>query len=315
MQAQVDVTVATHRGAGFFAEFGKVIQNIIHYEPEGIHTLKVDWTNQFFPFKNSTEENGWNLYFEPVVTENQPEKTTGVIKQVKNTAKHELHGQNCVGHWVKYDENLPYRLFVHEKIMKYIHIKPHIIQLVDDFYEKHMKDNLCVGIHIRFANAHIAEAPKGHPSLDDYCKEVDSLLKEHSTKRIKIFLASDSHAVIKHFKQRYNNKLLYLDTYRAQEKEDPSLIYEKAKYYTTHPEEWAKEKPGYNGGLGVLMDCLLLARCNFFIHITSNVASYVCFFNPYIKSIFLPKNITFSPCRFRNDKDIVNPFLKPGLAA
>jgi hypothetical protein len=63
-------------------------------------------------------------------------------------------------------------------------------------------------------------------------------------------------------------------------------------------------KVGYVGGVGALLDCLLLAKCDYFIHIISNLANFVSFYNPYIKSIFLPKKRPYKFCDGRSNKDL-----------
>lgn len=311
VKRSVDVTQASHIGGGFFCELNGVINTLIYYEHEGIRSMHVDWTNEFFPYKDDPKGNGWDLYFEPVhidtttINLDEPPHYSG------NVPVHELHDQLCVAPWLRYDDYLPYRQFVHEKINKHIQIKQHIWDQANLFYEQHMKKYICIGIHVRNALAHAAEAPMGHPSLQDYYLEIDTLLQQHRGEKVKIFIASDSHAVINAFKKKYGKKLLYLPAYRAQGDEDPGLIYENAAYWMSNPSRWHDAKPGYAGGLGALLDCLLLARCHYFIHITSNLATYVCFFNPHIKSIYLPKNVPFAHCRFRGDPSIYNKFLNP----
>ena len=306
----VEATMHYQAAAGFFAEFGKVVSSLIYYERDGINSFKVLWTHPFFPFKNDPKSNGWDSYFEPIVTDNTADVHDST-HTVGNAQTHELHDQVCVAHWVRYDDYLPYRLFAHEKIKKHIRIKPHILKEVESFYDKHMKDNVCIGVHVRHGKSHVQEAPGGHPGHHVYAGEINRLLSKHKNDNVKIYFASDSHAVVNYFKSVYGDKLVYLDTYRAQGSEDPGLMYEGANYWMSHPEEFHKKKPGYRGGLGVLMDCLLLAKCDYFIHITSNVATYVCFFNPYIKSIFLPRSIKFKHCRYRGNPKVRNPFLNP----
>ncbi len=307
----VNVTTRMHFGAGFFAEFGKVIKSLIYYEQDGIKSMHVDWTNQFFPYKNKPNENGWDLYFEPISINTDLIDLNDSTRMVGWTNSHELHDQKCVAQWLRYDDYLPYRLFVHKKINEHIRIKKHIVSQIENFYNKHMKDYICIGVHVRYASAHASETPKGHPSLETYCSEVNRLLKAHRNKNVKIFLASDSYKVINYFKERYGNKLVYKKTHRAQDKEDPSLIYENSNYWMNNPQKWHKSKPGYEGGLGVLSDCLLLSKCDYLIHITSNVATYACFFNPHLKSIYLPRGVPFKHCRYRNNQTIRNKFLNP----
>jgi hypothetical protein len=311
LKGGVAVTTSMHRGAGFFCELRKVIENIIHYEPEGMRSHYVDWTDEFFPFKDEPRGNGWDLYFEPIVCQKFGAVGNEPVRSVGNCWVHELHDQVCVAPWVAYDEYLPFRLNVHDIINKYIVIKPHIRKFVDSFYEQHMKGCLCVGVHVRYATIHGAETPQGHPSLDTYCNEVNNLLNQYHDRNIKIYLASDSHVVIDYFKKIYNDKLVYIDTYRARGSEDPGLIYEGGGYWMSHPAEWHKAKPGYRGGFGALVDCLLLSKCDYFIHITSNLAYFVTFFNPHIKSIYLPRTVPFACCRYQGHENIRNKFLNP----
>jgi hypothetical protein len=310
--AHVDVIIQTHIGAGFFAEFGKVIRNLIFYEHDGIRSVQVDWTNQFFPFKNDPNENGWDLYFEPIVLNRDPFDMSEPGCLVGNNDSHELHDQLCLSIWLNYDDYLPHRVFVHEKIKQYIRIKQDIQDQVDSFYEQHLKGNVCIGVHVRYALCHTEEMPdRKHPSLEAYCAEVDNLLNKHARSKVKIFLASDSHFVINYFREHYGKSVCYIDAYRAQNTEDPGVIYENPNYWINHPAEWERHKPGYKGGEGTLKDCLLLSKCDYLIHTTSNFATYASYFNPYIKSIYLPRDIPFWDCRYRGDKSVRNKFLNP----
>ncbi len=311
MLRSLDATIASRPGQGFFCALGIVTNNLIYYEQDGIKSVHIDWTNQFFPYKDGPNENGWDLYFEPITIDPDSINPDEHVYQVDTSFNHELHDQICVAQWLRYDDYLPYRQFVHEKINKYIHIKPHILDKVELFYQQHMQDHLCIGVHVRYATAHQGEAPGGHPPLMAYCKEIDTLLNAHKDRNIKIFLATDSHTVINYFKGRYGTLLVYIDTHRSKDKEDHNPIYGNREYWLNHPAQWHKIKAGYKGGLGALMDCLLLSKCEYLIHITSNLPTYVCFFNPHIKSIYLPRGVTFKHCRYRHNPIIRNKFLNP----
>ncbi len=129
-------------------------------------------------------------------------------------------------------------------------------------------------------------------------------MKKHDG-NAKIYLATDSHEVIKNFTKTYGKKLIYLDTYRAEGKLDHNQA------ALTDNEHYHEHKAGYRGGLGALMDCLLLSKCDYFIHITSNLAKTVTFFNPHIRSIFLPQDAPYVPCREYGNTNIRNPFINP----
>jgi hypothetical protein len=294
----LEVTVPTHLGAGFFCEFLKVVNNILHFEDENLVRVSVDWTHEFFPYKDQPHENGWDLYFDPIeITDRAPIRKIG-----GDPGYHELHDQLCRDTWVLYDQYLPYRLAVQERIQKYIKFKKNILQEVEYFYASNMTGYVMIGVHVRFATAHGQEVPGGwHPALEDYIAEVNMLIQQHTAVPVKVFLATDSHKVINYFKNYYGpNKLVYIDAFRAQGSEDPGLIYENADYWLSHPAHFHQRKPGYFGGKTTLIDGLLLSKCDYLIHTTSNVSTFASFMNPHIKSVYLPKNIGASPCHVKN---------------
>src|SRR3984957_19037861 len=59
-------------GAGFFAELRQVVYNLIYRcnNHKTTKTLVVDWSQEFFPYKDDPTANGWDLYFEPIHSEN-----------------------------------------------------------------------------------------------------------------------------------------------------------------------------------------------------------------------------------------------------
>lgn len=270
---------------GFFAELYKVIYNIIlisFYEPAGDRIIDVKWTEEFFPYKDNKSGNGWDLFFYPI----------GNVKKngnINNTSI--IHDQNCLSKWYKYDEFYDYRLGINKLIDKYIKIKEEILNEVNDFYNYNMNNFECIGVHVRFATSHINEKPR-LITLDEYFNEIDATIKTLQS-NYKIFLATDSEYVVRQFKKKYE-KLLYTNAIRSNYMEEVHLIYDAYDYWISHSEEFHKKKPGYKGGKDVLMDCLLLSKCNVLIHSTSNVSDFATFFNPEIKSIFLPKDITIN---------------------
>lgn len=298
----LELTVTTHLGAGFFCEFLKVIDNILHFEDEHLVKVEVDWTHEFFPYKNLPRENGWDLYFDPIETGSYDQSVS--LRKIRcDSGYHELHDQLCRDTWVLYDKYLPYRLAANEKIKKYIKIKSHILKKAEDFYAAHMAGCICIGVHVRFASAHNHEVPGGRaPSINDYMAEVNALLKKHAGSAVKIFLATDSHVVVNRFRDAYAASMLtYIDAYRAPGSQDPGLVYENTNYWLSHPGEFHQKKAGYFGGESTLLDGLLLSKCDYLIHTTSNVSTFVSFMNPYINSIYLPKNIGPKPCHARSE--------------
>jgi hypothetical protein len=293
-----ELTIVTCYGAGFFAEMNRVVDNMIHFSKENLKKVTVDWSDEYFLYKDDPHENGWDLYFEPIVF-SEDSCNGGAIRETSGGFYHEIHDQHCIDQWMNYDKHLCYRLAVHEFMNKYIRVKDHILSKVDEFMGSQMRGYFCIGAHIRFGSDHEHEAPKGTPSLKEYTSEIDKLIRMHGKDRVKIYLATDSQYVVKKFEEKYpNGMVLSINTHRTEYKDVPHLIYGNGDYWLNHKEEFHSKKPGYYGGEGVLIDCLLLSKCDVFLHSTSNIASFVSYFNPHIESIYLPKSAETWPCRY-----------------
>jgi len=308
----VSLTVKMHEGAGFFAEMHKLMLALIHYEERGFARVYVDWTDEFFPYKDDAHENGWDLFFEPIPADPISKNTPVDEITINSGITHELHDQVCTAPWVAYKKYLPYRQFVHEKMNKYIKIKPHILLKRDQFYEQHMQDKICIGVHARIARAHAWLMPgKKLPTLDEYFAEVDALLEKHADQEVIIFVASDSHDAVDEFRKRYKETAIYIDAHRANADRDPCIMYTMGEYMRNNPEVWHKQKHKYSGGESTMLDCLLLAKCDYFIHTTSNLAFFSCYYNPDIEAIYLPKAVPFKQCRYKDDPQVMNKALNP----
>jgi hypothetical protein len=297
-ERNVKVVSKSWIGAGLFAELKHVIYNLIYRSDHKTQkTLIVDWYQEFFPYKDDPACNGWDLYFEPInshkVFENRRHRRPPEPKHIHSY---------CIQRWLRYKEYLPYRRYIHDRFTKYITFKPHVLQEVDAFYNKHLKDHFCIGMHVRFATAHGSENPyHSLVTLQDFINEAKDQFERHREERPKIFIATDSYFVIEEFKKHFNaSQIAFTNAFRARYNEDPHLIYEHQKYYLEHPEEFHKRKPGYLGGLMTFVDCLLLSKCSVMIHSLSNVTDFAAWFNPDIESIFLPKGVQLSPCPCEN---------------
>ena len=310
---QLDITVGIQEGAGLFAEIHKVLQTIIHYEKDLAH-VHVDWTDEFFPYKDGVDENGWDLFFEPIPSfpKKSPAEETEKIIINSTSVLHELHDQCCTAPWIAYDQYLPYRQFVHKKLTQYIRLKPHIQKKCQDFYDTHMQKYLCIGVHARIAKAHAWLVPgKRLAQLDAYFKEIDTLIKKHPEEEIKIFVASDSHFAVQKCKERYGDCVVYIDAFRSSEDQDPCILYTNASFLKQNKNIWHQKKHRYFGGVTTLLDCLLLSKCKYLIHTTSNLAFFATYYNPEITSIYLPRGVPLKDCTVKGNPNIVNAHLNP----
>lgn len=312
-EPQLDLTVSIQEGAGLFAELHKVLQSIIHYEDQLVN-VHVDWSDEFFPYKDSPDENGWDLFYKPIEAPQKRDFSRFVEKIMidSTSVHHELHDQSCTAPWITYDQYLPYRQFVLEKLQKYIHLKDHVTYKLEEFYRSRMRNHICIGVHARIAKAHAYLVPGRHlPSLNDYYQEIDKLLAKHTDDSVIIFVASDSHQAVGQFKERYGDRVVYIDAYRSPVDQDPCILYTNGQYYKSHKDDWHKKKHRSFGGLSTILDCMLLSKCDYLIHTTSNLAFFATYYHPTIKSIYLPKGVPLKRCTCLNNPTIKNQFLNP----
>ena len=291
----------------------KVVQTIIHYEPRGFSNIIIDWTDEFFPYKNDAHENGWDCFFEPIILTNKKTDQLSEKVVVDSSAQfHEMHDQVCTAPWISYQQFLPYRQHIHDVINQYCRLKSNIKNEVEKKYVQLINGKMAIGVHARIARAHAWLVPgKRLPTLQDYFAEVDRLLKKHKNDDVVIFVASDSHAAIDSFKERYGERAVSIEAFRSAQDQDPCIMYTKGQYMKEHPDVWHQEKHGYFGGVTTLLDCLLLSRCDYMIHTTSNLAFFACYYNPMLKTIYLPKAVPAKTCRFKGKMECTNPHLNP----
>ena len=300
----VHLIVESRLAAGFFAEMHTLLERIAHYDGhDNLEKITVNWRQQFFPYKDKPSENGWDLYFEPIEierTNNEP-----LIIKRRNSAGHELHDQACPNPWLYYDLHSPYYEWINSKIKKYIKIKPHIQDKINKFYEANMEGYICIGVHVRYCALHGKEVPGGRvPTLQEYFDEVNRLMKRLGDKKIRIYVASDSHFAVRAFKERYGDKLIYINAFRANYREDPHLIDINTGHWVKHPDQFHAQKPGYQGGLETLMDMLLLSHCDYLFMTVSNFGKFACYFNPQIKAALLPRSIRPKECIRKRNKHL-----------
>jgi hypothetical protein len=298
------IGTTTQRAAGFFCELQKVVIDLIHCDKYDIYDVVPNWRDPFYPFKDDPSENGWDLFFQSIPQKVPAEQEKIVVPWID---RHEIHGRHCTAQWVLYDRYLPYREYVHGIMNKYFKVKDHIIEQLNEFYSKNMEGYYCIGVHIRFSAAHAREVPGGkNPLLSEYYAEINQIIREKQGIPIKIFLATDSNLVVRHCRAHYKDLLYYPQAPRSIGEEDPMFILPFKDL-----DQFNQRRPGYKAGLYVLLDCLTLSKCDVMIHTTSNFTSFVSFFNPSIKSVYLPKGLE-PVCTVKgNEKqnEVNNPFL------
>jgi hypothetical protein len=269
--------------AGFFAIFLQVLGNCEWCERNG-----------YIPWVNFSDErclywskdahrgsiNAWEYYFEPVSDYNLDSIKPEDLDIVSWAWYPHLDGGDGIGIYEgnsNWNDNPPlfYRKYVHELIIKYIKVKNYITEQVEDFFEARMKGNKVIGVHVRRTDS-VADSFKRSPPLEEYVREVNhyiQFMKVRSHEEvIKIFLATDDAAILEKFRQIFSERLIYCPFTRSSNGEALHL----------NPEV---NKP--RAGEEVLVESLLLSRCDFLVHSRSNVSTSALYFNPDLDNIYI----------------------------
>ncbi|CAH1244940.1 Hypp7400 [Branchiostoma lanceolatum] len=171
------------------------------------------------------------------------------------------------------------RALVNHVISGYLQPAARVKNIVDTFYQSSMSNSVNIGVHVRLKAAHTEEMALFHqtpPKLKDFVQVVQHLIKDigaaNSGSDIRIFLASDLDEVIEEFKSKFGeNRVLHIGAFRGESLD----------------KKFTKKSSGQQLGDQVFSDILLMAKCDYFVHDESNVASVVYYFNPNLKSYFV----------------------------
>lgn len=165
----------------------------------------------------------------------------------------------------------------HDIAKKFLHIKQHILDKVDNFYKQHFTDDI-VGIHIRGTDS-FYDRTRPHPPLGFY----RDLIKEKFDNVSKIFLCTDSRLTLEWMKKEFPEKIVHYDS---------DLVSFEENMYNT-----AMICDSYKNGEDVLIESILLSKCNRLIRTISNVSSFAIILNPYISN-------HLADLRFYNDRHL-----------
>jgi len=155
----------------------------------------------------------------------------------------------------------------------YLTPKPHIMRIVDDFWQTLNPDGPVIGVHFRGTDKS-SEAPR--VSLD-YCLSIIKQCINETDTVHKVLLASDEQKFIDFIKQSLTEVAVYSrnDHYRSRGANEPPVF--------------LGEGGGYEKGEDALVNALLLSKCTTLIRTTSFLSAWASIFNPQLRVILLNK--------------------------
>ncbi len=241
--------------AGFFSNFRSTLSTMKWLDSVG-DTFNVNWSTSLY---NDPEkgDNAWDYYFE------QPYlKSPGGYTELKYMSR-------------KPEVKKAY----HEMISKYVRLNQDITNILTLNVDR--VEGEFLGVHIRQTDKNTVstdiEPIEGRPvSIEEYIKEIEIYLKDHDTHNI--WLATDCEYSLDRVVDEFGGKVFFQkDSLRSKTFE--SIHNGHASY------------SGYNKGLDVLVDCLMLSKSEYLIKGSSNVAVCAMLFNPELKCCDINYNI------------------------
>jgi hypothetical protein len=230
-------------------------------------------------------ENVWEYYFEPVMGmaygQLQSHLRAGEIQSSQiveepNLTAHEylaaisrdpdrigtfwgyagLKGPQQVAPWMAAKRRLG-----SDYVARYVRVKPHILRKVDLFHEDNFGTFKTYGVHIRGTDFNYAEPTPPERYIDTIRK----LVNEADDHDFRIFLATDQAQFVDLFEREFENRVITHDCMRSS---------------SEIPVHHMPSGSAYAKGEEVLIDMLLLSRCDHLLKCASAVGEYALRLNP-----------------------------------
>ena len=224
-------------------------------------------------------ENIWEYFFEPVagVSYQQLQQSieAGTVSEsniLQYSAEEiyytHLHEEGRIATFWSTEPPKDKARFMSEKralgrsfVRKYIHVKPHITQKVNDYKQTYFKpDYFIIGVHIRGTDFSYAQPT----NIETYFSSIDAYIQEQELKNYQIFLATDQEQFVDLFQKRYAGKMITYDALRSKNDISPFQF---------------KNASGYRKGEDVLIDILLLSASNYLFKGAAAVGEMALWFN------------------------------------
>lgn len=254
---------------GFFSNFFAVL-NHLDWSIKNEKAPIVLWDKESV-YYNSEGYNGsfnvWEYYFEPL-SDLAYDPNDKIYRNYDAPDKFRLiEHQNNPANVPDYELRKKINT---ELITPFIKVKSEVHDKMIEFYENNIKGKNTIGIHLRGTDKHLAITPV---PVEEILQEANN----HTTPDCQFFVATDENALLEEAKKQLNGPVIYYDSHRS---DDGKPIHYKSIFKAQMGEE-------------VLIEALLLAQCNKFIHTCSNVSAAVLLFNPELENILLaPAEIT-----------------------
>ncbi|MDN3504000.1 MAG: nodulation protein NodZ [Rhabdochlamydiaceae bacterium] len=244
-----------------------VIGFMEYCENQNIGSYEVNFDDCGVYYEEKMGPNWWSYYFEPI--ERHTWNTT-LLSFLKTTNRRINSDQ--IDQFVNSAEYKMDREKAFELISKYIKVKQNIKDEVQSFIDDNFKEDYIIGVHYRGTDKTTLMQGCAPPeaSFVKYEKLFEAIESQIAIApaSYKIFIATDEAQLIGILKDRYQEKLVFIDAMRS---EDGKPLH--------YGRKTSIDNYNYRQGKEALIDCLLLARCDCLVKTSSNLNLCASYFN------------------------------------
>ena len=264
-------------GYGFFSNFFRILDHIKVATEQGLEPYvdctNTAWADGYNPFtdekppKFGSVDNPWNWWFDQ-----KPLDENTLPNKVELDHLIFMHHTQV---WNRADVPEFREIF-----KNHVKIKQHILDRVENIYNREFKDKVVLGVMARGCEFNAGHPEFGNQTIDTWLNKTHEVLAEH--KEIdKIFLVTEDSLYLKHFEMEHGN-VFYLDAFRR--------TYESIEYMNKY-NLWAivsNRRPNHKRLLGeeCLVQALLLAKCDYLIVKVCGTANAAVFFSEGVKNVY-----------------------------
>jgi hypothetical protein len=265
-------------GGGLFSNLLYVLNHLIISEK--FHFVPVIDMENFEGFYNEKSKvnktlNSWEYYFEQPANFSLEEvyKSKNVIITSNKTFKN-----------YKFRAKTKH-IEIKKVFRKYIKFKKNILIEVENIIQNlNINKTNTIGLHWRGTDHKFLPNHPQPPSRKQIFERVSNLVKNSKSK--KIFVVTEDPDYLKILKKKYNNQILYLNSFRSTKSSDFS--------------NFARKNHRYRVGKESIIETLILSRLNYLICSESNISDFVK---------FMSLNKKFIINRISNGRNSKNPLI------
>lgn len=245
---------------GFFCSYQSAIGFLNFCEEQKPLGFRIEFEMGLY-FDPSVGPNWWEYYFEPV--------NVGVCPP---DAFIESVGDMLKSHWNTEVISNMTRESAAYIINKYIKVKPHIQNKIDQFVKNNFNNNFVIGIHYRGTDK--SSEARRVPFHEVYQEVIKHLSDKQNNK---IFVATDEQNFLNYMKSKFGNVVVHIDANRSPDDHTP----------LHHLDGDMVSGNRYLLGEEAVIDCYLLSKTNLMIRTHSNLSSSAANINPLLPVINL----------------------------